>query len=238
MDNFLQLMYEREKIPNITKHGKPRDVVIYEILKIHSKFRKYSSKYKSKVDVPTWEMVQLAILYMDVFLTTHELIGAEKLGMTCYNLAFKYESDDYGWRAAEYTEYTYGREYLKETALIEKTILEAIDYRANLVTPLAFIAEYIYQAQQEKHVIGNNVCSNAELMSMYLLISSDILAKDVSKIAIISLMVVDECLNDYFSHMPGFAKLLANKHILYEVIENDWEEFTTKYDVTNIIDYF
>lgn len=236
MDSCLPFLYEREKIPNITNHGKPRDAVIYEILKVHDKFYKYVGS-KISLDTPTWEMIQLAILYADVYLTHNDSIDAKLLANSCYTLSYKYESDDNIWEMTSYVEIKEGRSFMLKTAKIEKIILENLNYRANLTTPLEFISEFIYDATLEGHKVSDAVRSNAQLMSIYIMASSDILSKDTSKIAIISLMLVDDCLNKYFSTMHGFMVLLAHKHSLQEVIENDWEDFTAKYNVSEMFDY-
>lgn len=238
-ESFLPILYGREQMIPIKVHDKNRNVILSHILTIHNDiFSKYHDK--NDIDCPTLEILQLAIMYMDVFLCAHSLgpvfyenskfiIDPLNLGAACYVLAYKYENDENSWTATDHIRKEYGKYTRSQTVYIERLILKLLDYKANIVTPLAFISEFMYECNE------NNQKKKLEVG----ILSTKIMITDFywssSKIAIMSLVICMYCV-DYLANIAEINDIIANLNILLEVMETNWQEFTDEFENSEIFD--
>jgi hypothetical protein len=156
--SFLDILYDRER-KYVHSNDKRRKKIIKLILEAHNMFRKsdYSIGKKRETNV---ELLHLAIMYADIYLenelkTNTEVNSLEIkkynihiIAAGCYSIAFKYEMDEY---ETDFINYLYDgclkiiwniKTLLTEVLEFEWILLGTLEWKANLVTPIAFINEY------------------------------------------------------------------------------------------------
>jgi len=154
---FLQILHEREKILNIEHDSTERSDIIRHVLAIHTSF---SDSLKIKRDIKlakkpeksrhindryllnasSWNVVQLAFIYMDSFLAMCNLNNNIDVALACYILAYRYENDDNSCGIYDYVVKNSGPNYVLHIIKIEKHIWEyVLKFRMNLPTPMDFI---------------------------------------------------------------------------------------------------
>jgi len=237
VDSFLPILYDKEQIMPLKVHNKTRNIILNYILTIHNDIsRKYYDK--DDIDYATLEMLQLAIMYMDVFLSAKSIgdnvgdsirVDPLNLGAACYVLAYKYESDENTWSATDHITTKYGIDTRSQTVCIEKVILKLLDYKANVVTPLAFISEFMYECGE------TNIKKKLEVG----ILSTKIMVTDFywssSKIAVISLVLCMNCVK-YLGQITNINDILKNSNRHLETIETNWQEFIDEFDHSKIFD--
>jgi hypothetical protein len=154
---FLQILHEREKLLDIDHDNPERSDIIRHILAIHTSFS-YSLKIKRDyklgkspeksrhindkylLNVSSWNVVQLAFIYMDSFLAMCNISNNIDIALACYILAYRYENDDNSWGIYDYVVKNSGPKYVLHMIKIEKYIWEyVLKFRMNLPTPIDFI---------------------------------------------------------------------------------------------------
>lgn len=236
IESFLPILYGKEQIIPLKVHNKKRDKIIYYIMAIHSDL---SYKFTNDdLDYPTLEILQLAFMYMDVFLT-HKSIGdivgdditvdPLNLGATCYVLAYKYENDDNYWNALNNIVKTFGKNRRAHVICIEKVILKLLDYKVNIVTPLSFISEFMHEC---------NIHDRKKILEVGIL-ATKIMITDFywssSKIAVMSLVLCNNCI-EYLADIAKINDVLDNVTILLNAMETNWQEFTDEFEHSEIFE--
>jgi len=175
---------------------------------------------------------------MDVFLNAKNIgdivgdtvmLDSLNVGAACYVLAYKYENDDNSWTAIDYIAKAYGKKTRSQVICIERVILKLLNYKVNIVTPLAFISEFMHECGETdtKKKLEVGILSTKIMITDFYWSSS--------KIAVISLVLCMNCI-DYLAEIANIDDILTNLNILLEVIEINWEEFTKEFKNSEIFD--
>jgi len=165
---FFDVLSVREKRINIEKHDHSlRCDTINCILKIHASFstslknsfkkdikrggKKTKLIRRYKLNSPSSRVVQLALLYMDSYIsfvnTAFSIhIRPIDVGLACYMLAYKYENDDNTSGLHYFIIDNSGPNFSAHVLEIERFIWEDVfEFRVNLVTPIDFIEERFHE---------------------------------------------------------------------------------------------
>lgn len=236
-EHYITILHEREKLLNIKPHmAEYRHEMIYYIIDINCAFREFlketlnkkielnpkkSFYYKRRynLDFPTMEIVQLSIMYMDIYITHMNKINKcpekeKDVSLACYILAYKYENDAHFWRIIDFIviKGIYGGQIGVNRAIkLELYLLqEVLNFRANIPTPLAFIDEYGYDSD------GTNKENYKTLvdLSTKILISTDYYDSP-SKIAKLCISLLD-------TNTINRSKILG-------IVDESWDQFSKKY---------
>lgn len=219
--SFLEILLKRQREYFHNYYEKRKEIVSF-ILEIHVVFK--------NSEVPTlknWsnrevEFLHLAIMYADIYLASDNRIEYDSLIIAagCYSIAYKYEIDTY---ETDFIEFLYTRDLTsscknlhKKVIAFEWILLKTLDWRANLVTPVAFIREYA-------DIIGID-SSKACLISLKLIILD--ICVIPSNWAISSLILSNDKAIDYFK--PNNSEMI-NLLNVQSIIEDEWRLFKEEY---------
>lgn len=148
--SFLDILLKRQR-EYVNNDNKRRKRIVPCILDIHRIFKKSGFPTLNYWGDREVEILHLAIMYVDVYLSSNDqsdIYDDLVVAAGCYSIAYKYETDTY---ETEFLEFLQHRtqignrncsNLLKEVLAFEWILLKVMDWRVNLVTPVAFIREY------------------------------------------------------------------------------------------------
>ena len=218
--SFLDILLERQM--EYQPHSSDRrQKIIICILDFHRVFK--TSLYATVKDWGDREVdfLHLAIMYADVYLASNnqtKVYSDLVVASGCYCLAYKYETDTFETefidflRAKIYKNIWNSPNLLTETIEFERVLLLVLDWKVNLVTPVAFIREYA-------PLIGVN-SEDASRLSLKLLILD--ICQLPSNWGISSLIMATTDAIDYFS--PSNEDIAALDSVR-EFVTDDWRRF-------------
>lgn len=154
--SFLDILYEREKeySQSLLSDKDRRKKIVACILNVNRLFKKSGYPTLKEWSDREIDFLHLAIMYADVYLTSrHYAEETQKhndlvIAAGCYSVAYKYETDSYETEFLEFVRDSHKNcvwnfpALLIEVLNFEWILLKVLNWRVNLITPVAFINEY------------------------------------------------------------------------------------------------
>ncbi len=181
MDEYFKVLQGREADIN---HVKSRDEIIRHIFNVHCGFSENRIRRKCVNNVPSWEMVQLAVIYMDLYLMKVDVHNEQVLALACYILAYKYAIDIYENDIVAFVKKMFGKSILRKVLIVEMDVWEKIEYKTNYATPLEYVDEYLTWLEEDDPEQRKKI----RLLTMKLLIS-DLYASPASIVALFCILL-------------------------------------------------